>query len=94
MLDAVTNLLRASAGQPGITVIAGGGTIAYGLTADGHTWTSSGWGYLIGDESSGYNVGRAAINAVFRAAERRDLPTHLTDPILQQFQVSASIELV
>ena len=91
--DAVTNLLGASAGQPGIVVIAGGGAVAHGLTADGHTWTSGGWGYIIGDEGSGYNVGRAAINAVFRALDKRTGPTRLTGHILQRFGACTPVEL-
>ena len=91
--DAVTNLFGASAGQPGIAMIAGGGAVAYGVTADGRTWTTSGWGYVIGDEGSGYNVGRAAINSVFRAFDKRDPPTRLTNQILQRLRVSSPVEL-
>lgn len=81
--DAVTNLLGASAGQPGIVVIAGGGAIAYGIREDGRSWAAGGWGYAVGDEGSGYSIGRAAINAVFRALDERDVPTQLVEPLLQ-----------
>jgi N-acetylglucosamine kinase-like BadF-type ATPase len=91
--DAVTNLLGASAGQPGIVLIAGGGAVAYGLTEDGRSWASGGWGYAIGDEGSGYNVGRAAVNSVFRALDGRDGPTELASQVLYRFQVATPVEL-
>jgi N-acetylglucosamine kinase-like BadF-type ATPase len=74
-------------------MIAGGGAVAYGVTADGRAWTTSGWGYVIGDEGSGYNVGRAAINSVFRAFDKRDPPTRLTQHILNRLRVSSPVEL-
>lgn len=91
--DAVTNLLGASAGQPGIVVIAGGGAVAYGITEDGHSWAAGGWGYAMGDEGSGYNIGKAAVNGVFRALDGRDPPTQLVDHILRHFQVATPVEL-
>jgi len=91
--DAVTNLLGASAGQPGIVVIAGGGAVAYGFTEDSRSWASGGWGYAVGDEGSGYNIGRVAINSVFRALDGRDPPTQLADPILRHFEVSGPVAL-
>jgi N-acetylglucosamine kinase-like BadF-type ATPase len=89
----VTNLLGASAGQPGIVVIAGGGAVAYGFREDGHSWASGGWGYAVGDEGSGYNIGKAAVNSIFRALDGRDPPTRLTDHILHHFQVNTPVEL-
>jgi N-acetylglucosamine kinase-like BadF-type ATPase len=91
--DAVTNLLGASAGQPGIVVIAGGGAVAYGFTEGGRSWASGGWGYAVGDEGSGYNIGRTAINRVFRALDGRDPPTQLADPLLRYFDVSGPVAL-
>ena len=91
--DAVTNLLGASAGQPGIVVIAGGGAVAYGFTEDSRSWAAGGWGYAVGDEGSGYNIGRAAINSVFRALDGRDPPTQMVDPILRHFQASDPVGL-
>ena len=91
--DAVTNLLGASAGQPGIVVIAGGGAVAYGLSEDRRSWASGGWGYAIGDEGSGYNIGRAAVNSVFRALDGRDPATMLADRVLRHFQVATPVDL-
>jgi N-acetylglucosamine kinase-like BadF-type ATPase len=91
--DAVTGLLGASAGRPGIVVIAGGGTVAYGFTEDGRSATSSGWGYIVGDEGSSWNVGRAAINAAFRSVDGRGPQTALVGRLFEHFRVATPIEL-
>jgi N-acetylglucosamine kinase-like BadF-type ATPase len=91
--DAVTNLMGASAGQPGIVIIAGGGAVAYGITEDGCSWSAGGWGYAIGDEGSGYNIGRAAVNSLFRALDGRDAPTQLADQVLDHLGAATPVEL-
>jgi glucosamine kinase len=54
---------------PGVIVIAGTGSIAYGRAAKGNTVRAGGWGFAIGDEGSAHWVGRAAVSAVLRAAD-------------------------
>ena len=79
--DYVTNLAGASAGAPGVVVIAGGGGIAYGVTHDGSEALSSGFGYLIGDEGSASDIGRRAIATACRASDGRG-PTTTLEPRL------------
>jgi glucosamine kinase len=55
---------------PGVIVIAGTGSIAYGRDRHGSTARAGGWGFAIGDEGSAHWIGRAAICAVLRAADR------------------------
>jgi glucosamine kinase len=54
---------------PGVIVIAGTGSIAYGRDSNGKTARAGGWGFAIGDEGSAHWIGRAAISAVLRAAD-------------------------
>lgn len=75
--DFVTNLAGASGGEPGVVVIAGGGAIAYGVTADGREAISGGFGYLLGDEGSAFDIGRQAVSAAARASDGRGPPTTL-----------------
>ena len=91
--DAVTGLLGASAGRPGIVVIAGGGSVAHGVAEDGRSATAGGWGYIVGDEGSSWTVGRAAINAAFRAIDGRGPATRLVERLYRHFGVAAPIEL-
>lgn len=57
-----TRLIMAAGGaSTGIAVIVGTGTAAWGTDSGGRQARSGGWGYLLGDEGSGYWVGREAV---------------------------------
>ena len=86
--DALIALETGAPGQPGIVVISGTGSIAYGRNAAGEAARSGGWGYALGDEGSGYWIGRAALRAVLRAADQRGPRTILTPMLLQHFSVT------
>ncbi len=79
--DAVTALAGASIAQPGVIVIAGTGAVAYGRLASGEEARSGGWGYLIGDEGSGYWIGIEAIRAACQASDGRGEATTLVERI-------------
>jgi len=57
---------------PGVLVIAGTGSIAYGRNTEGETARAGGWGHAISDEGSGYWIGAEAIRAALRARDRGD----------------------
>jgi len=57
---------------PGVLVIAGTGSIAYGRDEQGNTVRAGGWGFAIGDEGSAHWIGRTAVNAVLRTADPRE----------------------
>src|SRR5208283_1421694 len=66
---------------PGVIVIAGTGSIAYGRDTQGNTLRAGGWGFAIGDEGSAHWIGRAAVSAVLRAADRNaEAPENSTAP--------------
>jgi len=69
-------------GGPGILLIAGTGSIAHGRGEDGRTDRSGGWGMILGDEGSGYAIGRAAMTAALRAVDGRGAPTGLLADLL------------
>lgn len=54
---------------PGVIVVGGTGSIAYGRNRHGKTARAGGWGFAIGDEGSAHWIGRAAVSAVLRAAD-------------------------
>lgn len=66
----------------GVALIAGTGAIALGRDAAGRTERTSGWGHLLGDEGSGYDMGLRALRAAARAADGRGQSTSLLDRIL------------
>ena len=86
--DALVALEAGSPGQPGVVVISGTGSICYGRNAAGEAARSGGWGYVLGDEGSGYWLGRAALRAVLRQADKRGPATALTRLLLTHFDVA------
>ena len=57
---------------PGVLVIAGTGSIAYGRDAHGNTARAGGWGFAISDEGSAHWIGRAASAALVRDMDRTE----------------------
>jgi glucosamine kinase len=68
--------LEAATGTgPGVVLIAGTGSAAYGRNSAGETARSGGYGTWIGDEGSAFEIGRRAVAAVART---RDLDAPVT----------------
>jgi len=91
--DLETTLEAAFGGGPGVVVIAGTGSIAYGRDAQGRTARSGGWGLAISDEGSGEWIGRAAVSAVLSAKDAGEDPPLLSD-ILKLWNLSTLDQLV
>jgi N-acetylglucosamine kinase-like BadF-type ATPase len=83
--DALVALEAGAPEQPGVVVISGTGSIAYGRNARGEAARAGGWGYVLGDEGSGYWIGRAALRAVLRESDRRGPKTALSALLLEHF---------
>lgn len=80
--DIEVALVGAYGRREGMLLLAGTGSAAYGISPTGKTVRVGGWGYLIGDEGSGFAVGRAALQAVMRAYDGRGPETALTGQLL------------
>ncbi|MBI4906460.1 MAG: ATPase [Acidobacteria bacterium] len=81
--DALIALSGATAGQPGIIIIAGTGSIAYGRNAAGKCARAGGWGFAFGDEGGGYDLTRQALRAALRMEEGWGPPTALRQLFLE-----------
>jgi len=86
--DALIALVAGAGDAPAIVIIAGTGSIVYGRNANGEAARAGGWGHMIGDEGSGYWIGREALSAVMRAGDGRGPHTLLTAQILEHFEVT------
>ncbi len=85
--DTVIALEAAFGEGPGVIVIAGTGSIAFGRDAAGNTARAGGWGFAISDEGSGHWIGRQAVSGVVRARDQhRD--TALTALILETWKIA------
>lgn len=80
-------------GGPGIIVNAGTGVFGFGRTARGENIRVGGWGYLLGDEGSGFAIAQAALIAALQDWDGRGPKTALRPIFEQHFNVT-SIELI
>jgi N-acetylglucosamine kinase-like BadF-type ATPase len=87
-------LLSALDGAAGVALIAGTGSIALGRDVRDTTARAGGWGNVMGDEGSGYDLGRLALQAAARAADGRGEPTLLLDLILQHWQLDKADAMI
>lgn len=92
--DALVALVAAAGDDPAIVIIAGTGSIAYGRNAAGQAARAGGWGFILGDEGSGYWIGRRALRSVVREADGRGHATKLTAMVLAHFGLQRPEELV
>lgn len=73
-------------------LISGTGALCYSVL-NGQSSRTGGWGHRIGDEGSGYWIGKHIAKAIFRAADGRNEKTALTDLVLQGHNVASTDEL-
>lgn len=92
--DALVALSAGAGDDPGVVLVAGTGSIAYGRDASGRAARAGGWGYLIGDEGGGFWIGRAALSAAVRQYDGRGPATVLTQMILTHMGLGAPAELI
>ena len=92
--DALIALVAGAGDRPGVVLVAGTGSIAYGTRADGRAARAGGWGYLLGDEGGGFWIGRASLAAVVRQFDGRGPATQLTELVLQQLKLANPTELI
>ena len=86
-----------AAGTPhgvGVALIAGTGSLAFGRNAAGRTARAGGWGYLIGDEGSGYTIACQALQAAARGWDGRGPQTALGERLLAELGFTQPGELV
>lgn len=85
------------AGTPdgwGIGCISGTGSISFGIDPLGKKARAGGWGYILGDEGSGYAIGISALRAVTQAADGRGPQTGLTTRVLAAWNLSEPAALI
>jgi len=86
--DAIPALAAGTNGAGGIVLIGGTGSIAYGVDDVGQQARVGGWGYLIGDEGSGYDIGRKALQIIMKSHDGRLPQTLLTELVLGELGIA------
>jgi N-acetylglucosamine kinase-like BadF-type ATPase len=75
-------------GEPGVIVLSGTGSMAWGKREDGTEARTGGWGALLGDEGSAFDIGVGALRMACKAADGRGEKTALAMEIPASFGVS------
>lgn len=83
-----------SAATTQVLVLSGTGSCCYGRHADGRTARFGGWGHLLGDKGSGYEIGLRALKACVFYLDRDGVWSGLGKRILRGLQLNEPNELI
>lgn len=75
-------------------IISGTGSMAVCRNADGSMSHTGGWGYILGDEGSGFSIGLNAIKAAIKSAENCAPETALLGECLNYFSINNIYDLI
>jgi glucosamine kinase len=92
--DALIALEAGAPDSPGVVLLAGTGSIAYGRDGRNRAARSGGWGHVLADEGSGYWLGREALRAVMRAVDHRGPATAITGRVLAHYKITRPQDLI
>lgn len=93
--DARAALAAGTWGGSGIVLIAGTGSVAYAYPPSlAEPVRVGGWGYLLGDEGSGFDIGRKGLAAVLQDYDGRGPRTEMTDLLCGELQLSEPREII
>ena len=91
--DMVAAFWGALTSDSGVVVAAGTGSVCYGRSPNGSTCQVGGWGHILGDEGSAYDIAIRALRAGAQATDGRGAPTALTERIPAALGVSNFLEV-
>lgn len=91
--DNAIALEAAFGGGPGVIVIAGTGSIAYGENAAGESARAGGWGFAVSDEGSGQWIGRTAVSGLLRAMDE-GRETGLGNVVMREWKLNSLSQIV
>lgn len=94
MRIALAGALSGPVDSAGVVLIAGTGAVAFGRNQDGLEERAGGWGPLIGDEGSGYEIGRRALSAIVRAVDGRGPRTLMRESLFAEDGTRSPGELI
>lgn len=82
------------AGQAGLVLLVGTGSVCFGIDRYGHEWRAGGWGETIDDPGSGYYLGKSALAATARAYDGRGPHSPLTTCVYGKMALGNINEIV
>lgn len=85
--DTEIALFGGTGGGPGVVVVGGTGSAAFGCDGCGHKARSGGWGWILGDEGSAFDIAQKALRAVVRTLEGRDQAKLLVEALIARWHL-------
>ncbi len=92
--DARIALEGAFSGKLGSILIAGTGSIMFGKNEESEIFRVGGFGRLIGDEGSGYSIGRKGLSAASKELDGRSEKTEITQLIKKKYKIKSADDLI
>ena len=92
--DSLIALYGATGGKSGVIVNGGTGSMAAGMDKAGRTVRVGGWGSIVGDEGSAYDIGRRAITAALWSFDGRGPKTVLEEKIKKRFDLASMDDVI
>ncbi len=92
--DAEITLKGAVPNNAGIILIAGTGSILYGKNKKGKIFRIGGMGKLIGDEGSGYSIGRKGLSFVSKVFDEREKTSLLFELFKENYNIETQSHLI
>ncbi len=80
-------------GDDGIIIISGTGSVGYGIFK-GRSAKAGGWGHIIGDEGSGYDIAVSAFKRIAYEYDCQLAPSELTKNIINKMNIKDVNEIV
>lgn len=80
--------------KPGINLVLGTGSIAFGIDDNGNKMSCGGWGYFVGDEGSGYYIGKKIINIFSKMSDGRYEKTQIYDKVKERMQLIDDYDII
>lgn len=91
--EAEISLMASLEREYGILVISGTGSNTYGITKNGGHYRVGGWGHILGDEGSGYQIGLLSLKTVIKSLEGMLPSTSMTGRIINAYGFGQISEL-
>ena len=94
MNDSFICLAAGTLGRPGVVVVAGTGSITLAIDEEDKVIRAGGWGYLLEDEGSGFQLGKEAVLETLKFLEGRAPPSKLVKAVLTKLEAKEVSDLL
>jgi N-acetylglucosamine kinase-like BadF-type ATPase len=91
--DSIVAWAAGTGGEPGVTAMAGTGSVVAAVNEAGDTIETGGWGYVFGDWGSGWHMGAAAVRRMVQRWDRDRASSPLGEAICSAMHVASPAEI-